>query len=224
MTEIGERLQQVADRVGGVPKLAERSDLKATTIYGWIKGPGEPRASDLRQIADRAPCDLLWLLTGEPSQGGFAEEQAVYAPPRPAGEGFVYIPRLSVAASAGPGAIAGSEEVVGELAFRRELLRELGVSAPGALRVLTANGDSMEPLIRPGDLLLVDTGIDQVTHEGVYVVVFNGAVLVKRLAIDPKGVIYLVSENPRVPAMKVEREDRHEITIAGRVVRVIRAL
>lgn len=137
---------------------------------------------------------------------------------------LVFIPRLEVNASAGPGAIAGSEEAVGEMAFSRELLRGLGVTSPGALRVLAASGDSMEPLIRPGDLLLVDTGIDSVIDDGVYVVVFDGALIVKRLAKGPKGVLLLVSENPRVPAMTVAREDLHEIHVAGRVVRVIRAL
>ncbi len=220
---LAERLGELGERVGSVGKLADQVGIPRNTMYTWATGDREPRASDLRRIAERAPCDLLWLLTGVRSSLGFAEDGAVYVS-GPSTPDLVFVPRLDIRASAGPGALVETEAADGEIAFRRDLVRSLGVSSPGALRVLAADGDSMEPVIRPGDLLLVDTGIDHVVSEGIYVVLLEGAVLVKRLTIDPKGAIVLVSENPRMPAMTIPRDDRASIHIAGRVVRVIRAL
>ncbi len=200
--------------------LARETDLPIGTIRQILKG-SLPSIFNARKIAEALGTSLDWLAGQGPWEVGFQEPAARYEPPP---SDLVFVPRLDVRASAGPGALVEAEAVDGELAFRRELVRELGVSAPGALRVLTASGDSMEPVIRPGDLLLVDTGIDRIVHEGIYVVVYDGVVVVKRIAVHPGGSLYLLSENPRVPAMEIAREDRPGVHIAGRVVRVIRAL
>ncbi len=217
------RLEAVLSRRKWRPTdLARETGLSIGTIRQVLRG-SLPSVHNARKIADALGVSLDWLAGKGGWDTGFGEgAQSRYEPP-PSGD-LVFVPRLDIRASAGPGALVETEAADGEIAFRRDLVRSLGVSSPGALRVLAADGDSMEPVIRPGDLLLVDTGIDHVVSEGIYVVLLEGAVLVKRLTIDPKGAIVLVSENPRMPAMTIPRDDRASIHIAGRVVRVIRAL
>lgn len=221
ITEIRAWLESAANKVGGPIRLAAAIKTHKNTVYGWLSGPSEPKASQVKAIMQATGVPAPWSDLNEDS--GFSVNSAEPSVLLNSAD-LVLVPKLDVRVSAGPGALVEAEPLDGEIAFRRDLIRELGVSAPAALRVLTAAGDSMEPVIRPGDLLLVDTGIAAVIHEGIYVVLYDGAVMVKRLAMDPKGVIWLLSENPRVPAMSIAREDRHQVHIAGRVVRVIRAL
>ncbi len=47
--------------------------------------------------------------------------------------------------------------------------------------MITATGDSMEETIRDGDVLLVDTSIDRVKDNAIYIVAYGDALLVKRL-------------------------------------------
>lgn len=162
-------------------------------------------------------------MAGRPKggSGGFEEPGEAYKATPPSVD-LVFVPALDAAASAGAGALNDEEPVTGQLAFRRDLLRGLGVSAPGALRVLEARGESMEPLIRAGDLLLVDTGIDRIEDEGVYVFRWNGALVVKRARIG-RDTVELVSDNGG-KVERIERQDLPGLHAAGRVVRVIRAL
>lgn len=69
---------------------------------------------------------------------------------------FAALPLYAVEASAGSGAEVEAEPVDGHLAFRRDWLRRHGI-AEGKARLLRARGDSMAPLISPGDLLMIDT-------------------------------------------------------------------
>ena len=81
----------------------------------------------------------------------------------------------------------------------------------------------MEPTIRAGDLLLVDTVIDHVRGEGIYVFRWNGSVVVKRIRITRNDGVELVSDNGG-HIEKVPQTELPELHAAGRVVRVIRAV
>lgn len=127
------------------------------------------------------------------------------------------IPRLAVEASAGNGALAHHEESAGMLAFRADWLRRMGIN-PHAARALTAKGDSMEPTIRDGDILLVDTSIDRVRDNALYVVVLGGLVLVKRVHVKRDGSLTLISDNSTFPPEDVPANETDDLSIAGRVM------
>lgn len=60
--------------------------------------------------------------------------------------------------------------------------------------MLETSGDSMEPTLRSGDCLLVDTRRRHIL-DGVHVLVVNGDLLVKRLSSEPSGKICIASDN-----------------------------
>lgn len=130
---------------------------------------------------------------------------------------FRLIPRLDVQAAAGAGALIEHENHQEMVAFRADWLRRRGIN-PLFANVLTARGDSMEPTIRDGDILLVDTSIDRVVDNAIYVVVFDGRTLVKRVQLRRDGSVVLKSDNSAifdeeaVPAAEVP-----SLNIAGRV-------
>jgi phage repressor protein C with HTH and peptisase S24 domain len=136
--------------------------------------------------------------------------------PSNVGSEFTMLHRLDVRASAGGGAIATTEQPVDLVAFRSEWLRRLGIN-PRAARTLFASGDSMEPTIGDGDLLLVDESIDRVVDHGIYVIVYQGMVLVKRVQLRRDGTLVLKSDNARYDEEVVPPAEMPEIRIAGRV-------
>ena len=126
---------------------------------------------------------------------------------------WVEVPRLAVDASAGPGAASAQEIAFDAFRFSRKWLREQGLE-PGQLSAIRVVGDSMEPLLREGDDLLVDTA-RRPFRDGVYVVRLDDTLLVKRVTSRGGGQLSLLSQNMAYPPVTVASED---CTIVGRVV------
>jgi len=126
---------------------------------------------------------------------------------------WVEVARLNVDASAGPGAIEASEEPFDAFRFSRHWLAEHGLEGAklSAIRVI---GDSMEPLLREGDEVLVDQR-DQPFRDGIHVVRLDDTLLVKRVASQGGGRFSLLSQNLAYPPISVNAE---EFSIIGRVV------
>jgi hypothetical protein len=123
---------------------------------------------------------------------------------------------LDVAASAGPGGEAIDEAPQGWFAFEPRFLRRLTAS-PDALSAVRVQGDSMEPTLKAGDDILVDSSdATERLRDGIYVLRIDDALNVKRLAVAPGGRLSIISDNERYPPMERRREDNVEIV--GRVV------
>ena len=114
--------------------------------------------------------------------------------------------------------MAHTEDTVGFLAFQASWLAKKGIN-PDCARVLTAKGDSMEPTIRDGDVLLVDTSIDSLINHGIYVLVYAGLVLVKRVTKRMDGSVLIRSDNREAYDDEIVAADAtHDLIIAGRVM------
>ena len=130
----------------------------------------------------------------------------------PRGE-FVDIPRLPLEASAGPGATAAQEIPFDSFRFSRRWLREHGLE-PRQLSAIRVMGDSMDPLLRDGDEILVDR-TPRAFREGVHVVRLGDALHVKLLQAVPPGRLRLISKNPAYEPVEVAMTD---VDVVGRVV------
>lgn len=126
---------------------------------------------------------------------------------------WVDVPRLSIDASAGPGALEAAEIPFDAFRFSRKWLREQGLE-PGQLSAIRVVGDSMEPLLREGDEVLVDRS-PRPFRDGIYVVRLDDNLLVKRIASQGQGRYSLLSQNLAYPPIAVSGE---EMQIVGRVV------
>ena len=131
------------------------------------------------------------------------------------GGDWLEVPRLPLEASAGPGAVAAAsaEAPFGAFRFSRRWLREQGLeqSALSSIRVM---GDSMEPLLRDGDEILVDR-TPRAFREGVHVVRLGEALHVKLLQAVPPHRLRLISKNPAYEPVEVAMAD---VDVVGRVV------
>ncbi|MGW8135674.1 S24 family peptidase [Sphingomonas zeae] len=126
--------------------------------------------------------------------------------------GPMLVPRLAVAASAGPGATVDDEVMIGVEAIDRGLARRLGLSE-GAASVIRVRGDSMAPGLLEGDHLVVDErDIRPGALGGLYVIRIGGALMVKRVRMGDRGLV-VTSDNPTAPPVPDE-----PISVIGRVV------
>lgn len=202
-----------------VRAVARDLEMGQTTIQKYLSG-AMPGLEAFIVIAQHFEVSMDWLATG---LGPKKVQRALYHRMELEGgeelpEGFMLIPRLDVAASAGNGTLVELENTQDVVAFRTDWLREKGIN-PGRTHVLAAKGDSMEPTIRDGDILLVDTSIDHVKDNAIYVVVFAGRTLVKRLQLLRDGSVVIKSDNSAafddetVPSSEVP-----DLIVAGRVM------
>jgi phage repressor protein C with HTH and peptisase S24 domain len=130
---------------------------------------------------------------------------------------LVMIPRYAAEASAGRGAFLEAEEVEGVLALNRGLVRSELHAQPDQLSALYIRGDSMEPMLRSGDVAVIDHSQVQERTDGVYVLRINGSLLVKSLQWLPGGRLRVKSENPAYESYTVDPREE-EVHMIGRVV------
>ena len=129
--------------------------------------------------------------------------------------------RIDALAAAGPGGLVDDDRAIGEERIDPRIAKRLGVAAD-ALTMITARGDSMEPLIHDGDALFVDSGDRRLSSRpGLFVLRLDGTLLVKRVARIGLE-LRIASDNPAAPPIAPVRADRAEII--GRVVRLARSL
>ena len=98
--------------------------------------------------------------------------------------------------------------------WAEQLLRPTSVSA---LRYLYARGDSMQATFHDGDLLLVDSGVDAITEDGIYVLLRNERMLVKRVTQRGDGSFEISSDNPGVKTVDVLKR-KAPLPVLGRVL------
>lgn len=86
-------------------------------------------------------------------------------------------------------------EVIRSIDFESSYLRSIIGFAPppGRLCLIAGRGDSMMPLIQPGDTVVVDTGVTSFDGDGIYLINMGNGHQIKRI-ID-RGVLYVASEN-----------------------------
>lgn len=213
---ISERLRElVPDRQQS--ESARRCGIATRTFASYLEGT-MPTVPKLVQIANGLGVNLLWLATGSgPKYRGDNPQVSEQLSQELETPGFTLIPRLDVEASAGAGALAHSEEPIDFLAFQESWLTARNIN-PRFARVLTAKGDSMEPTIRDGDMLLIDTSINNIKDNTIYVIVYGEILLVKRVHSRLNGTIQLISDNSLYPVEDVTAGELNQLQIAGRVM------
>jgi phage repressor protein C with HTH and peptisase S24 domain len=138
------------------------------------------------------------------------------------GRGLRLVPKLAVGASAGGGALTDAEALAGRVGFDETWLRQMGLD-PARLSLIRVNGQSMLPTLNDGDDIMVDSGTGaSVAKSGVYVLRFDGTLMVKRLMPHIGGVVSILSDNPDYPP--IDNVPAGDVTIIGRVVWVGRKL
>jgi phage repressor protein C with HTH and peptisase S24 domain len=187
---------------------AARIGISPTSLYNYLNGQ-TPGVDKVVGIAGACGVSIAWLITGIGDRSPDAAAGSA--------NGMTPVPLLDLRASAGSGAAGGAGEPVDVFPMPEQLLRSTGVRADKA-RVLTVIGDSMEPTLSSGDLLLVDTSVRTVKGEALYVLVREDELFVKRAQKRLNGSVLISSDNPRYHPEEFSESDAVRLRVAGRVV------
>ncbi len=214
---------------GSKTKFARNTGKSPAQITDICKGRGKPTFDYLLALNVKYGININWLLTGEGSAFFLPRTQKTRnahvtdsvdndTSSKNFEQNFVMVPRYDVRASAGYGAIINSEQVVDYLAFKREWVRnDLRTDAPN-LALITADGDSMEPTIKNGDLLLIDLGQTRVKKDSIYILRLDDLLVAKRLQWMYDGSLLIRSDNPAYTDQVVPEDSLESLQILGRVI------
>ena len=206
------RLGQLSkERGASLASLSELLGRNSSYLQQFIK-KGSPRKleeGDRRTLAEFFGVPESEL--GAPDDG--VKEKSYVRPQSTLESDWIAVPRLNIGASAGPGAVPGSEVMFDAFQFSRRWMVEQGL-AGARLSAITVEGDSMEPLLNNGDEILIDTS-QRPFRDGVHVVRLGDTLMVKRVAQAGAGRFSLLSQNLAYPPVEVAAD---EMEVIGRVV------
>lgn len=139
----------------------------------------------------------------------------------PSKKDYALIPQYTARAAAGSGYHNDHVEMTEGLVFKREWLRRMGLKED-QLCVIYAHGNSMEPTISEGDVLLIDRAATQPVSGKVYAIQRpDGSHSIKRLVQSFAGDWTIVSDNQDKranPDEPISAEALEHINIIGRSV------
>jgi len=135
---------------------------------------------------------------------------------------FVSVPLYDARAAtgAGGGAVIDQEHIADVLQFSEVWIKRELRATPSDLYLIYVDGESMEPTLRSGDVILLDRRATKPDREGIYILRMDGMLLVKRLQGLPGSMIKVASDNPAYESFTVrlaEMQDQ-DFAILGRVV------
>lgn len=196
---LGERLAEIR---GATTRddFATQLGVAKNTIGFYERGEREPTASLLGKIAEIYQADLNWLVRGE----GLRSEATV--------------PRYDLALAAGHGSFVERALLLDYIPFTEAFVRrKLGRASTKGLVMLDARGDSMEPTIEDGDLVMVDT-LDTQIQDGLMAFVLDDVAFIKRMRPLVEGGVEIISDNRDVYEPQRLAGDRlRELQVIGRI-------
>lgn len=147
----------------------------------------------------------------------------VSAPRSQGSEPFMSVPIYDIRASAGAGALVEDGEPTGYQPYREQELLRLTRASTMDLAVIQVAGDSMWETLHDGDKVLVDRTVKRVVRDGIYILAFEGELLVKRCQRDlQNGDVIVKSDNPAYDSFRITDSDH--LDVIGRVIWIGRAL
>ncbi len=168
----------------------------------------KPSVDNLIILADGTGVSLDWLATGEgPMRSGGAVDDKI-----------LYIPRYDIEMSAGTGRWQDHAEKIDDIPFTAEFIqRRLGRSSTDGLIMAYAYGDSMEPTIFSGDLLMIDTNKKSV-NSGIYAMAYMDMFYVKRLDLKLDKIEVISDSREKYKPFEIEAANIDQFNLVGPVI------
>ena len=137
----------------------------------------------------------------------------------PVPSGALPVDVVKLAAAAGGGADAASEEIAGRVWFRRDWLAGHALD-PRRCALIGVMGESMEPLLLSGAKILIDRNRTEWRSGEIFVLRTEDGLIVKRAGADEDGSPLLISEHPSHAPIPLP----DDAEIVGRVVWMAKTL
>jgi len=197
--------------------MAGNLGVHENTVGKMERGETLPDAVQLQHIAAMTGRSVAWLLGIEmPGLGGVPRQRTTEA--TEVGD-QVFVPLFDLQVSAGNGSFNDEESVIDMRAFAADYIRrDLRISHE-QLALVNVVGNSMEPEIHSGDVVLIDRRDKDISVEGPHLVRIDGSLLVKLVQRRPGGVLRVASKNESYTPfdINVNAEQLQDFEVLGRV-------
>lgn len=219
-----ERVRYLVRIVGSIDRLAKLAGLSPRIIAKYLAGQADPSRERLVALAEAAQVNVLWLATGlgpisESPNGAIIESYAIRSASYITAIGarhseFVFIPMVQGRISAGGGLIPDNM-IDMAVAFRKDWIQRKG--GPKNMSVIRVQGDSMEPTLKAGDIVLVNHNKTAVEAKGgIYAIVYRDEIMIKRVSVNVTSQqLRITGDNKNYPAFSA---DPDSIVINGKVI------
>lgn len=214
--KIGARLFQTRERLNiSRAEVAKEVGIGTTTLQQWESGNREASMETLEQLARLYKVSPQYLIFGTDGDTPMLIQSA--------NDDYDYFPCYDQAVSAGTGTLALDKDNATQLAFPKWWSRQRGLTAKH-LCGLNTKGDSMQPTIPDGSLLIVDTSKTHPMDGKIYVVRIDTELFVKRLQRIPiAGGIEFISDNTDYSSFKLSKQELEQdglFQVIGQVVHI----
>ena len=191
---------------GWVLKVAEKFGLSTDWIFfGREPGQASAPAAESRREPDGKEDELMreHRAKGESFFGEVGSGQDAI--------GLVMVPLVAARLAAGKGSLETDGDVQDWLCRKGN---------PDKMVLMKVCGDSMEPDIRHGDMVLVDQSKCQIYGHAIYAMGINEEIYIKQVETLPGGQLVLRSRNPEYSPISVDLHGdlADSVRVIGRVI------
>lgn len=95
---------------------------------------------------------------------------------------------------------------------------------PEDIQIVTATGDSMEPIISEGDLVFIDIKDQSCNRDGIYFLFLDGQYFIKRVQRSFGQRLILISENQKYRDIELSPDAQIEFHTIGRVIKSFKSM
>ena len=197
------RLKELREQAGySQYSFADKFGVAQSTVGSWEAGKREPNFDTMQRLADFFGVSVDYLLGRETTPGG---------PPEPSVPGSKWIPVLGKVAAGTP------IEAIEDILDYEEI--DAQTAASGDYFALQIKGQSMEPKISDGDVVIVRQQSDCDSGDIAVVLVNGDEATVKRIKKEPAGIM-LIPNNPAYEPKFYSNDDIESLPVAiiGKVV------
>lgn len=232
-----DRLKNAVELAGGNAQVAGASGIAVSTLSSYMNG-AEWKLGVATKIAEACNVSIAWLLFGTDfpnnspeSLNSYQNSSTTHVINIPRRNSEAEIPFYDEAeASAGFGLLGPETPAPKLITISKDFLDGLGLASHHTI-MLKVRGDSMEPTLKTGDTLILNTTPSS-SLSGVTVFISSGQLMVKRLAPTASGTVRIIADNDRYPTEEAEisrfrwgdPDGGDAITIIGRVAYRLQAM
>lgn len=222
---LAERMQFRMNELGITQEqLAEKADISQTTVSNVLSGTTK-KPRNLIEIATALGVDPIWLQSGEgktPEKNTALSTELVTT--QRDNEHRHRIDYLDVYLAAGLSGIENSDypEIISTLFLSDEgMARLVGKRSSQGVSIVNVPTDSMEPTIRKGDIVFIDTTINCYIGDGIYAFSINGELYIKRIQKLMSGGYRMISDNQAYPSEIISDEIYTSAQFVGKFIRTV---
>nr|DAY72106.1 MAG TPA: Repressor protein CI [Caudoviricetes sp.] len=210
MTTWNDRLKIAMKKRGLIAAdITRKVGLSGAAVKKWIDGVTlQPKYDDVIRVAGYLQVRPEWLMQGQ------GEMEL-------ASSSCVELELLDMKASCGPGNLNFEDyPAIKKILVTSEWFRRnFAFYNSKTIKMVMADGDSMSPEIEDGDVVFVDISDNINFRDGIYLLLVDGEVFIKRIQRMVGRKIALVSTNKAYRDIELSTDGQIEIKVLGRVVK-----